>query len=71
MEGRKVIEEGACWRIGDGKLVDVWQHQWIKPPIFWLIRLASQDGVSLKVVDLIEQRMRIHFNFCVNHLNIL
>ena len=30
LEGRKVIEEGSIWRVGDGKQIDVWKDKWLK-----------------------------------------
>ena len=32
--GRDVIKRGACWRIGTGQKVQIWQHTWLpsKPP---------------------------------------
>ena len=27
LQGRDVILDGACWRVGDGKSIKIWQHQ--------------------------------------------
>ena len=34
--GRDVIKHGACWRIGNGQKVQIWQHTWlpIKHPTY-------------------------------------
>ncbi|KAL0008987.1 hypothetical protein SO802_010489 [Lithocarpus litseifolius] len=29
LHGRDVIKRGACWRIGNGKKVQIWQHTWL------------------------------------------
>lgn len=29
LKGRDVILEGACWWIGDGKSIKIWQHHWL------------------------------------------
>ena len=26
LQGRDVILDGACWRVGDGKSIQIWQH---------------------------------------------
>ena len=27
--GRDVINDGACWRVGNGKSIKIWQHHWL------------------------------------------
>ena len=29
LQAREVIDKGAIWRVGDGKLIDVWRHRWL------------------------------------------
>ena len=29
LHGRNVIKRGACWRIGNGRDVQIWQHLWL------------------------------------------
>ena len=29
LRGRDVILEGACWRVGNGKSIKIWQHYWL------------------------------------------
>ena len=29
LHGRDVIKRGACWRIGNGRDVQIWQHTWL------------------------------------------
>ena len=30
LHGRDVIKRGACWRIGNGRDVQIWQHTWLQ-----------------------------------------
>lgn len=27
--GQDVIQRGACWRVGNGKSIKIWQHHWL------------------------------------------
>ena len=29
LQGRDVILDGACWRVGNGKSIKIWQHYWL------------------------------------------
>ncbi|KAL0004550.1 hypothetical protein SO802_012111 [Lithocarpus litseifolius] len=29
LRGRDVILEGACWRVGNGRSIKIWQHHWL------------------------------------------
>ncbi|XP_075675103.1 putative mitochondrial protein AtMg00310 [Castanea sativa] len=29
---RRVIEDGAIWRVGDGQKIKVWEHRWLPDP---------------------------------------
>ena len=29
LHGRDVILDGACWRVGNGKSIKIWQHHWL------------------------------------------
>ncbi|KAL0007021.1 hypothetical protein SO802_008523 [Lithocarpus litseifolius] len=39
LQGRDVIKRGACWRIGNGQKVKIWQHSWL--PIKHTTRVSS------------------------------
>ena len=51
LKGRDVILEGACWWIGDGKSIKIWQHHWLPikhptkiiSPVLELIEEATVD----------------------------
>lgn len=27
--GRDVIQRGSCWRVGDRRSINIWQHHWL------------------------------------------
>ena len=59
MEGKRVVEEGAFWRVGDGQLIDVWNDSWVKGPEGF--KLSGPEGIiptPLKVATLIDQEKR-------------
>ena len=29
LKGQDVILDGACWRVGDGRSIKIWQHRWL------------------------------------------
>ena len=29
LHGRDVVPDGACWRVGNGKSIKIWQHHWL------------------------------------------
>ena len=33
MERKRVIDQGAYWRVGDGKSIDIWRDRWINKPL--------------------------------------
>ncbi|KAF7812090.1 putative ribonuclease H-like domain, reverse transcriptase zinc-binding domain-containing protein [Senna tora] len=48
LEGRKFLEQGCCWRIGDGSRVGFWEDRWI--PTFSGNKLNDVNGdVNLKI----------------------
>ena len=56
---REVIRRGAIWRIGDGKLVDIWGDRWL--PLKHSPKILSPRrnlGGAAKVYSLIDQNKR-------------
>ncbi|KAF7825477.1 putative protein phosphatase 2C 65 [Senna tora] len=55
LEGRKLLLEGSCWKVRDGCSVSVWGDRWI-PGLegFRLSSILPEDGIDLRVVDLIQ-----------------
>ena len=53
LNGHDVINRGACWRIGDGHSVKIWQLSWL--PIRYPICASSPvlDGLEEATVDLL------------------
>ena len=39
LRGKDVILEGACWRVGNGRSIKIWQHHWL--PIKHPTRISS------------------------------
>ena len=58
LEERKVFEEGACWRVGDGKQIEVWVDAWLNKPPEYRATKPSQTPTPLKVVALINEDNR-------------
>ena len=53
LHGRDVIKRGACWRIGIGQKVQIWQHTWLpfKPPTRVLSPVV--EGWEETIVDVL------------------
>ena len=51
LQGREVILDGACWRVGDGKSIKIWQHH-------WLHRKHPTKVLSLMVESMEEATMK-------------
>ena len=58
LEGRKVVEEGAYWRVGDGKLIEVWQDAWLNKEPDFKATHPLQTPTPLKVAALINEEVR-------------
>ena len=58
-EGRRIVEQGATWRVGDGRRIDVWVDPWLKKGPDG--RVTHPYGVvptNLKVCCLIDMERR-------------
>ena len=58
LEGKKVVEEGACWRVGDGKQIDVWEDAWLDKAPECKATRPFQTPTPLKVAALINTEDR-------------
>ena len=58
LEGKKVVEEGASWRMGDGKQIEVWRDAWLNKASEFRATLPSQTPTPLKVAALINEENR-------------
>ena len=60
LEGRKVVEKGAFWRVGDGYRIDAWRDAWLnKSPGFKPLPPDQIEPTALRVTNLIDQDRRI------------
>ena len=48
LQARDIINQGAIWRVGNGQLIDVWNHH-------WLLNLACSKIISPRVDSSISQ----------------
>jgi hypothetical protein len=54
-----VLQEGLFWRIGDGKMVNIWGEKWIPRPTSYKIQSPCQVlSKNAKVAKLIDNQMR-------------
>ena len=53
-----MVEEGACWRVGDGKQIEVWKDAWLNKAPNFRATAPSQTPTPLKVVVLINEEFR-------------
>ena len=68
LEGRKVVEEGSCWRVGDGKQIEVWEDAWLNKAPGFKATPPSQTPTPLKVAALINEDNRTWKMEMVNEL---
>ena len=56
LRGRKVIQRGASWRVGDGKSINIWEDRWLPRKHFPKV-LSSRSNIlpSTKVCSLIHE----------------
>ena len=60
LEGRKVVEKRAFWKVGDGYRIDAWRDAWLnKSPSFKPSPPDLIEPTALRVANLIDQDRRI------------
>jgi len=59
LQAREVIEKGAIWRVGNGQLIDVWQHRWLPEPNNNKIISPKVNSLVLQVCDLCPLDTRV------------
>ena len=53
LEGKKVVDRGSIWRVGDGKKVEVWNDRWIKKPPDFKVQCSDHiQPTIMKVAQL-------------------
>ena len=59
LEGKKVVDEGFIWRVGDGSKIDVWHDLWLKKPSdFKVSHPDGQPPTHLMVSSIIDAHSR-------------
>ncbi|KAF7821130.1 reverse transcriptase [Senna tora] len=56
LDGRRVIEEGFSWRVGNGRKVDVWSNRWIPCLEGKKLEDVALDGFPLGLKDDVEDK---------------
>lgn len=59
MQARKVIEKGATWRVGNGHLIDVWNHRWLPDPTYSKIVSPRANSTECRASDSFYTNTRI------------
>ena len=58
LEGKKVVKEGACWKVGDGRQIEVWADAWLNKTLEFRAIRPLQTPTPLKVAALINEENR-------------
>lgn len=59
LKSRDVIQKGVFWRVGDGRMIDIWSHKWLPDPGQSRVVLP-RNGVRVeKVCDLFYPNTKI------------
>ena len=53
LQAREVIQHGAVWRVGNGHLIDIWNHRWLSEHTPGLVMSPRLDVNLNKVSDLL------------------
>ena len=59
LRGRDVILEGACWRVGNGRSIKIWQHHWLPikhPTRITCIMLESMEEAIVECLINVDTR---------------
>ena len=59
LAGKKVVDQGTIWRVGDGFSIDVWQDKWLKkPPTYIANPPINNSPTPLLVANLINSEQK-------------
>ena len=62
LEGKRVVEQGANWRVGDGKSINVWNDRWIKKPPDFKVHKPDQVQPTPMHVERLFQNGKMEWN---------
>ena len=52
----RVLKEGTCWRVGNGKRIHIWEDKWLPTPTTYRVTSPQSDfGIFLMVSSLIDE----------------
>ena len=58
LQGKKVVDQGTFWRVGNGQRIDVWQDKWVRKHPDFKVELPQVQPTPLKVEKLIDTEKR-------------
>lgn len=69
MKGRDLMAKGLCWRVGNGRDIDIWKDPWV-PSIegFKLVPISQDPPLIHKVSQLIDTTSREWMLDGINHI---
>ena len=68
LQSREVIQKGAVWRVGDGRMIDIWSHSWL-PDVGQSRVISPRDGARVeKVCDLFYPNSKIWDSRLIQHI---
>uniref|UniRef100_A0A2N9H0N4 RNase H type-1 domain-containing protein n=1 Tax=Fagus sylvatica TaxID=28930 RepID=A0A2N9H0N4_FAGSY len=51
LKARDIITKGACWRVGDGAKIKIWNSRWLPEPHHWKILSPLPDSLQTSIVS--------------------
>ncbi|XVF71515.1 hypothetical protein PTKIN_Ptkin12aG0043900 [Pterospermum kingtungense] len=52
--GKMVVDEGAIWKVGNGKDISVWKDKWVPKPSIFKVDCPVFNPTPLKVAEFID-----------------
>lgn len=68
LQSRDVIQKGTVWRVGDGRMIDIWSHNWL-PDVGQSRMLSPRNDARVeKVCDLFYTNSKIWDPRLIQHI---
>ena len=58
LQGKKVVDQGTIWRVGDGKRINVWLDKWVRKCPDFKVEQPQVQPTPLRVEKLIDAEKR-------------
>ena len=68
LQSRDVIQKGAVWRVGDGRMIDIWSHNWLPDVGQSRVLSPRNDARVEKVCDLFYPNSKIWDPGLIQHI---